>query len=209
MKNKMKDIIKKIIGKDMSETISKVKNKKTKWLPPPDDGKIRLNLGCGDKILQGYINVDFSSSRKGNKPDIIADLRSLEFEKSYADEILSVHVIEHFFLWEAKDLLTHWREILKDNGKLILECPNILTAAEFLMKEPYAAAKADGKDGQMTMWALYGDPGWKDPLMMHKWGYIPETLIELVKSCGYKNVRQEPAMFKKRDPRDMRIVGEK
>ena len=33
---------------------------------------VRLNLGCGDKILDGYINVDIVDERAGNKPDIIA-----------------------------------------------------------------------------------------------------------------------------------------
>jgi predicted SAM-dependent methyltransferase len=56
---------------------------------------IKLNLGCGDKILPGYINVDVASERKGKKPDVISDIRKLTFDDNYADEILSVHVIEH------------------------------------------------------------------------------------------------------------------
>ena len=28
---------------------------------------VRLNLGCGDKILTGYINVDVADERKGKK----------------------------------------------------------------------------------------------------------------------------------------------
>lgn len=183
--------------------------RKIKYVPPPDDGKVRLNLGCGDKILAGYVNVDFAESRKGNRPDVIADLRALEFGPAYADEILSVHVIEHFYPWEAQDLLHHWRDILKPGGRIVLECPNILTAAKMLLAHPERAARAEGKDGQMAMWPFYGDPAWKDPLMCHRWGYTPVTLCDLLSQCGFRNVRQEPAVFKQQDPRDMRVVGEK
>lgn len=210
MREAIKNALFKLLGDHNARKLGKaVRPNKVKWCPPPPDGKVRLNLGCGDKILQGYINVDFAESRKGNKPDVIADLRALRFEHNYADEILSVHVIEHFYPWEAEELLGHWRSVLKPGGSIILECPNILTAAEMLVKDPDRAARADGKDGQLAMWPLYGDPAWKDPLMCHRWGYTPSTLIDLLKRCGFNNVRREPAMFKQQDPRDMRVVGEK
>ena len=183
-----------------------------KFVPPPNDNKIRLNLGCGDKILPGYINVDCTISRKGNVVNVISDLRSLAFEKNIVDEILAVHVIEHFYLWEADILLKSWREHLKSSGLIILECPNIHTAAKRLAKNPKKLSLAeptDIKDGQYAMWPLYGDPGWQDPLMCHRWGYTPWSLIKLLKDCGFKNVRQEKAVFKHQDPRDMRIVAEK
>lgn len=205
-----KRIIRRLLGSKNSGRLGEiVHRKKIKWVVPPKDGKVRLNLGCGDKILEGYINVDFTEARKGSRPDVIADLRALSFEQNYADEILSIHVIEHFYPWETDALLNHWRNILKPGGVIVLECPNILTAAEMLLKEPDRAAKANGKDGQLAMWPLYGDPAWKDPLMCHRWGYTPTTLIDLLQSCGFRNVRREPAMFKQQDPRDMRIVGEK
>ena len=59
---------------------------------------IRLNLGCGDVPLPGYVNVDVVDERLGNKPDIVCDVRKLDaFESNCADEILAVHVIEHFW----------------------------------------------------------------------------------------------------------------
>ena len=169
--------------------------------------KVKLNLGCGDKIIPGYINIDAVSSRAGSKPDLIADIRDLKNVKtSIADEILAVHVIEHFHYWEVVPLLSSWRRILKPGGKIILECPNLLFACQMIVNDPEMRS-SPGKDGQMSMWSLYGDPAWKDPLMCHKWAYTPESLKRVMKEAGFIDLRQEPAHFKLREPRDMRMVG--
>lgn len=168
---------------------------------------VRLNLGCGDKILDDYVNIDVAPSRKGVKPDVLADLRDLPYEAQSVDEILSVHVIEHFYPWEAEQMLRYWLTLLKPGGKVVLECPNLLTAARRLIEdESLASDLSDGRGGHV-MWPLYGDPGWRDPLMCHRWGYTPASLQKLLTDCGYRDARQEPAEFKKRDPRDMRVVA--
>ena len=67
---------------------------------------VRMNLGCGDKILDGYINVDVVEARAGKRPDVICDLHDLSvFENDFADEIVAVHVIEHFWQWEVVSIL--------------------------------------------------------------------------------------------------------
>jgi len=170
---------------------------------------LKLNLGCGDKILAGYVNVDVVEARAGMKPDVICDLHDLApFEDASADEILSVHVVEHFWRWEIRDVLREWIRVLKPGGRMIVECPNILSAAQDLLQSPVEAAR-EGQSGQRTMWVFYGDPKWKDPLMIHRWGYTPESLRELLAEAGLRDVRQEPAQFKAREPRDMRVVGVK
>ncbi len=170
---------------------------------------IRLNLGCGDKILKGYVNVDLVDERAGHRPDVTCDIRNLQvFEDNYADEVMTVHVIEHFYYWEAKEVLKEWVRVLKPGGKMIIECPNLLSACEEVLRNPKTAV-GPGKSGQRTMWVFYGDPAWKDPLMCHKWLYTPHSLAELMSVCGLDNIRQEPAQFKLREPRDMRLVGEK
>jgi SAM-dependent methyltransferase len=169
----------------------------------------RLNLGCGDKILAGYVNVDVAEARAGRRPDVLCDLRRLEpFADDSADEILSVHVIEHFWRWEALEVLCEWRRVLKPGGVMALECPNLAAACAELLKDPDRLA-GPGQEGQRTMWVLYGDPAWKDPLMVHRWGYTPRSLARLMEQAGLVNVRQQPAQFKLREPRDMRLVGEK
>jgi SAM-dependent methyltransferase len=169
----------------------------------------RLNLGCGDKILPEYINVDVVASRAGKTPDVLCDLHHLSpFEDNTVDEILSVHVVEHFWRWEVLDILKEWVRVLKPGGKMVLECPNLLSACEEFLKNPEAAAFG-GPEGQRSMWVFYGDPRWKDPYMVHRWGYTPQSLAKLMQEAGLVNARQMPAQYKLKEPRDMRIEAYK
>lgn len=168
---------------------------------------VKLNLGCGDKILPGYVNVDVVEARAGKAPDVLCDLRELTpFADDCADEVMSVHVVEHFWRWEVEDVLKEWVRVLKPGGKFIVECPNLQAACEAFLADPDARSAPD-KRGQTTMWVFYGDPQWKDPLMVHRWGYTPNSLGQLLRSVGLVDVRQEPAQYKLREPRDMRVVG--
>jgi SAM-dependent methyltransferase len=197
---------------DMSENHSASKNSQLHvetHAVKYESSTIRLNLGCGDKILPGYINVDVVESRAGKKPDVICDLHHLsEFPSDFADEILAVHVIEHFWQWEVIDILKEWARVLKPGGKMILECPNLISAAEEFLKNPDIAALG-GQQGQRSMWVFYGDPGWRDPLMIHRWGYTPRSLAAIMNEAGLTELKQEPAQFKLREPRDMRITATK
>ena len=170
---------------------------------------VKLNLGCGDKILNGYVNVDVAQERAGHQPDVIADIRDLScFDANHADEILAVHVVEHFWRWEVVDVLREWVRVLKPGGKLILECPNLKSACEEFLRNEKSGA-LPGPEGQRTMWVFYGDPKWKDPLMVHRWGYTPQSLAQVMHEAGLSNLRQEPAQYKLKEPRDMRITGQK
>jgi len=170
---------------------------------------LRLNLGCGDKILPGYVNVDVVESRAGQRPDVVCDLHELApFADASADEVLAVHVVEHFWRWEVAGILREWVRVLRPGAPLVLECPNLASACSDFLADPVQGARPDAA-GQRTMWVFYGDPKWRDPLMVHRWGYTPESLAALLAEAGLVEVQQQPAQFKLREPRDMRIVGRK
>lgn len=173
----------------------------------PVTSVLRLNLGCGDKHLEGYLNVDIAPSRAGVQPDVICDLqRPTTFAPGGADEILAVHVIEHFWYWEVVDILRAWVDLLRPGGRMILECPNLRTACERFLADPVQGSRPDA-GGRETMWVFYGDPRWRDPLMVHRWGYTPESLAAVMRQAGLVDLVRQPARFKAGEPRDMRIVG--
>jgi SAM-dependent methyltransferase len=170
---------------------------------------MKLNLGCGDKILPGYVNVDVAASRAGYRPDVLCDLRDLrQFADGCAEEILAVHVVEHFWRWEVVAVLREWARVLAPGGRMVLECPNLRSACEQFLADPERFS-GPGPEGQRTMWVFYGDPSWRDPLMVHRWGYTPASLAGIMAEAGLQDLRQEPAQFKLREPRDMRVVGVK
>jgi len=77
----------------------------------------KLHLGCGNKKIEGYLNVDI---RPGDSVDMVADLRNLSFKQNEFDIIYSCAVIEHFGRNEWFDLLKTWTQFLKPGGKIYL-----------------------------------------------------------------------------------------
>lgn len=79
----------------------------------------RINLGSGDDLREGYINVDLYEPTA----DIKHDLNSIPypFSDNFADEILMQHVLEHCD--KPIDVVNECIRILKPSGKLIVEVP--------------------------------------------------------------------------------------
>jgi len=174
------------------------------------DGSIRLDLGAGDKRTPGWISVDFAQDRKAVhaaakstdridiSPDVTSDLRKLPFPDNYADEARAIHVIEHFYAWEALSLLREWVRVLKPGAQIAIECP--------CLEKVIALANVPQCPPAMTYWALYGDPRYEDPAMVHKWCYGQGQLLKLMGAAGLVDLRPEPPQFHQ-PIRDMRIVG--
>jgi SAM-dependent methyltransferase len=72
---------------------------------------IRLNLGCGDKKMAGYLNVDTCG-----EPDFACDLSRFPWPWSdgSVDEVFSSHFLEHVEDYEKTVLEMH--RVLKPDG---------------------------------------------------------------------------------------------
>lgn len=92
---------------------------------------LKLHLGCGQKYLQGYVNIDYPATEHtvmNVKADVYADIRTLHYEDNSVDEIRARHVFEHFSRQEALRLLLEWRRWLKPMGLLHLETPDFTSS---------------------------------------------------------------------------------
>jgi hypothetical protein len=163
----------------------------------------RLNVGCGKYRLDGYIGVD-AVERAG--ADIVAKADSIPLPTGSCQEIMAIHLWEHFYLWEAEDVLREWSRLLVSRGRLVLELPDLVKCCENVL----SGRMRGGKDpDQLGMWGLYGDPRTKDPFMMHRWAWSPKTLRAFLEARGYGDITEEIPQWHPagRDHRDMRLVA--
>ena len=86
---------------------------------------IKLNLGCGNDIKEGYINIDRYNNL--GLVDIISDISSLPFKNKSVDKIYNAHVIEHISLNDIYAVMSEWRRVLVDGGILELHLPDLET----------------------------------------------------------------------------------
>lgn len=163
------------------------------------DGTVRLDLGAGDKKQEGWISVDVRNDGGRVQPDIQADItKRLPFPDDYADEIRAIHVIEHFQVWDAPNIVREWVRVLRPGGAMAIECPDF--------DKILALANVPNVPPSFTFWAIYGDPRHHSPEMMHKWCYSRRHLSQVMEKAGLEGIGIEPCRFH-HPIRDMRLVG--
>jgi len=82
---------------------------------------LKLHLGCGERKIDGYINIDW---RKTEATSLVCDVRNLPFREDSVSIIECYHLIEHLPRHDFQKALNNWYKILKDGGKLVIECPD-------------------------------------------------------------------------------------
>lgn len=102
-----------------------------------------LNLGCGDKKLQGEIGVDILSFEG---VDVVTDLNgvSLPFLESSVDMIRSNHCLEH--LNDIVTIMEELHRILKPGGLLEISVPHVSNIGFFrdpTHKQPFTYGSFD------------------------------------------------------------------
>ena len=153
---------------------------------------MKLNLGSGKKRIDGYISCDLHDS------DMDMDIRKLPFDDNTIDEIIAIHVLEHFYVHEIMYVLHEWKRVLKPDAKLIVELPCFDKVVELLKS---------GINDYFCLCAFYGSPKThKDgEPALHKWCWSKEQFKKLLETVGFRNVVDEPPVYH-HQIRDMRFV---
>ena len=137
---------------------------------------MKLNLGCGLDKKQGYINIDI---RKEVNPDLIWNLENIPypFESNSIEEIIAKDVLEHFPFRKVENILKEWFRILKPQGKLYIQTPDLIAICyKVILNNNYT-----WKD--ISYW-VYGGQDYNENF--HKSGFTIPTIKKLLESIGFK-----------------------
>lgn len=136
---------------------------------------MKLHLGCGNKKIKGYINID---TRYAPNVDEINNVKYLRnYNKSTVSVIYASHVLEHFSRHEYRSVLERWFELLEDGGILRLAVPNFSAVVEHYLKY---------KDLNKLMGILYGGQDYAENfhMVIFDFDLLKNELINI----GFKSV---------------------
>ena len=159
---------------------------------------ILINAGCGSSGAEGlpayfsswqHLRVDIDPDVR---PDIIADIRDLSvIGTGAADAIWGAHCVEHLFQYEVPAALGKMRQVLKDDGVLIVIVPDLQTIARLITEDRMTETLYESAAGQITPHdVLYG---YGAALaagrghMAHNTGFTPTSLAESIRAAGFEH----------------------
>lgn len=91
---------------------------------------MKLNVGCGAKLLVDYINIDLYSTH----PKVVRmDVSKLGFPDDSCDEVLAEDILEHFPRLKWKEVVAEWIRVIKPNGLLVLQFPDMRSLSKALL----------------------------------------------------------------------------
>jgi predicted SAM-dependent methyltransferase len=144
---------------------------------------MKLHLGCGERYLKGYVNIDFPPSahtvQKNTVADIVSDIQKLKYPADSIDEIRLHHVFEHFPRVVACRLLATWHIWLKNEGLLRIEVPDFSKMAMQILN-PHSSEKKK----LVAQRHIFGSQEAK--WAVHFTGYSKESLIDLLERYRFK-----------------------
>lgn len=142
-----------------------------RYYPP----RVRLNLGSGNFIKDGYINIDeFVESEDIRKMSML----SLDFADNSVDEVYTSHSLEHFGKDGVNQVLKECNRVLKPNGIIVIEVPNLESVLQHWLN-----TKEEDRWGFPldTIFGMQTTPG-----EYHKTGFTKQRLSEVVKQAGFE-----------------------
>lgn len=99
---------------------------------------LRLNIGCGDFPLRGWLNVDADSN---SAADQVLTVPPLPWVAESVVEIFAGHFLEHLDRIDAEDFLSECWRVLVPGGTLGIVVPDMLEVARRYVTRELAPAE--------------------------------------------------------------------
>lgn len=173
----------------------------------------KLNIGCGNVPLEGWINVDkfyypgseakqLDMNVAANWQDtedskwVYGDAVGLPFDSDYFDEVIMVHCLEHLDMEQGNLAIKEAHRVLKPGGTFDVELPDLLKACE-LMPTVHVTALGDNQPWHRIMGLLYGAVGIEHggEGQYHLCGYTQEYLRFKLEERGFKDIKLVPVGY--------------
>lgn len=171
-------------------------------MPRNKDGKVYLNLGCGEYTDVEFINMDAVPFRKTH---IVGDIQNLGmFPTGSVDMMYASHVIEHVPRGNLTKTLREWHRVLKPGGVLRFGVPDFDALIQMYQRS--------GNDVESIVNQLLGQDGEYDD---HHTIWNRAYAEKILREAGFREVREwEPGEaehhnFTDKTNRAFKIEGER
>ena len=136
---------------------------------------LKLHLGCGNKHILGFINID---ARPLDGVDVVSDIKTLpDYSNDSISLIYASHVLEHVGRNEYMAVLTRWHQILQPSGTLRIAVPDVEQVFNHYQKFG---------DLKLLRGLLWG--GQTYPQNYHYMGWDFATLSDDLKHVGFRDI---------------------
>jgi hypothetical protein len=147
---------------------------------------MKLHLGCGQRYLSGYVNIDFPltehSVQNQTVADLHADILAVSYPAGTIEEVRLHHVFEHFTRPVACALLSAWHIWLKPRGRVHIEVPDLGRMAAVLIN-PFSSVRRKA----VAERHLFGshEARWA----AHYEGYSAGMLLAVMDAFGFESTK--------------------
>lgn len=162
--------------------------------------QILLNVGAGHRdspalLPPGFRTAEWKEIRvdvdPASKPDIVGSMLDMPaVEAASVDAVFSSHSIEHLYPAEVAIALKEFHRVLKPEGILVIICPDLQAAAEWiaadkLLDTVYVSPTGTPVTPFDIVYSHRILTGRDKPFMAHHCGFTRSVLIGTLKSNGF------------------------
>lgn len=161
---------------------------------------MKLNLGCGFDVREGWYNVDL---HEFHKPELVCDVTWLApLEDRAATYVLAQDILEHVHRDRCLTALREWNRVMMDGGLLEIRVPDVMALVD-LMREPESQTPerhavllqcmfgTQGYDGdfhlngftEISLRDAFAKSGFEIEVLRHKDVWLFEVLARKVAHC--------------------------
>ncbi len=172
--------------------------------------KTFLHVGCGparkEQAGPGFRGEEWQELRldidPSVQPDIVGTMTDMSaVADESVDAVYSSHNIEHLYPHEVPLALAEFRRVLKDDGFVVLTCPDLQSVAALVaedkLTEPAYVSPAGPIAPLDILYGLRSAMAAGNLYMAHRCGFTMRVLMGTLQAAGFQGVvgRQRPQVF--------------